>query len=359
MTCRPRIAIAHDFLASVGGAERVVLALADLYPDAPIYTSFYDADATYEGFRGRDIRTLSIDRIPGLRRNHRYALPVLQRVFASATVDADVVICSSTGFSHHIRASGKKLVYCHSPARWLYDDNYLSRYGLPARIMARTLRPTQRPADQRAMHTADAILANSKVIAEEIRHRYERDATVVAPCSSIPMEGELTPIDGLAPGFVLCPSRAVGYKRLELLAQAAQCFPESTFVHVGGGPAEGELRAIAPENLQILGVVADSQLRWAYQNTRLVVLTAAEDFGLVPLEASAYGVWSVVPRARGFLDHVIEGKTGDFYEWGSIDSLVATLRRVDAQPEPGLYPERLNRARFEREIEDEVAELVS
>ena len=358
-TDTPRIAIAHDFLVSIGGAERVVVALSDLFPQAAIYTSIHEPSATYEAFAGREIHASGLNRLAPLRRRHRFALPILQGAFASMDVEADVIICSSTGFSHHVRCDGKKLVYCHSPARWLYDDDYLQRYGVVGRTAARALRKRQRVADQQAMADADVIVANSNVIAGEIEATYGRTARVIPPCSSLAIDEPATPIHGLEPGFVLCPSRAIGYKRLDILSQAAAHFPEKTFVHVGGGPAEGQLRSTAPPNLRVVGPIPDCELRWAYRNADLVVLTAAEDFGLVPLEASAHGVWSVVPRARGFLDHVDENRNGSFYDWASVDSLVSTLRRVSRSPQRGLFPARLNREDFDASIGALVEEMAA
>src|ERR1700719_2772719 len=114
------VAIVHDYLTQRGGAERVVLAMHRAFPAAPIYTSLYEPDLTFPEFRDVDVRPSYLNRSQFLRRQHRLALPLLPHAFSTLEVDAKVVLCSSSGFAHGIHTTGTKLVYCYSPARWLY-----------------------------------------------------------------------------------------------------------------------------------------------------------------------------------------------------------------------------------------------
>ena len=126
MTGRPTVAIAHDYLTQRGGAERVVLALHRAFPDATIHTTLYDPDGTYPEFRDARIVTSPINRIGPLRREHRAALPLLPYAVSRLRIDADVVVASSSGWAHGVPTTGRKIVYCHAPARWLYQaDAYL------------------------------------------------------------------------------------------------------------------------------------------------------------------------------------------------------------------------------------------
>src|SRR5437868_3905298 len=123
-----RVAIVHDYLTQRGGAERVVLSMLKAFPKALVYTSLYDPNSTFQEFRNIEVRTLPIDRIGTLRRNHRLALPLLAPAFSQLKVDADVVICSSSGWAHGVKTDARKVVYCYTPARWLYQpDRYLAR----------------------------------------------------------------------------------------------------------------------------------------------------------------------------------------------------------------------------------------
>src|SRR4051812_17705186 len=127
---RTSVAIVHDYLTQRGGAERVVLAMNRAFPDAPIYTSLYDPDGTYPEFATIDVRTAPLNRVPALCRYHRGAFPVLAPTFSAMNIDADVVVCSSSGWAHGVRTAGYKIVYCHAPARWLYQtDRYLAGHN--------------------------------------------------------------------------------------------------------------------------------------------------------------------------------------------------------------------------------------
>src|SRR5436190_19462163 len=113
------VALVHDYLTQRGGAERVVLAMMSAFPRAPLYTSLYEPETTYPDFRKADVRPLRINRIGLLRRNHRLALPLLAPAFSSLRVEADIVLCSTSGWAHGVHTGGKPVVYCHAPARWL------------------------------------------------------------------------------------------------------------------------------------------------------------------------------------------------------------------------------------------------
>jgi len=133
-----RVAIVHDYLNQRGGAEKVVLEMSDIWPDAPIYTSLYRPDSTFAEFRGRDIRTSFLDRLP-VDRGFRNLFPLYPAAFWSfGEIDADVVIASSSGWAHMARAVGGAIhvIYCHTPARWLYRDDYLASGRRTARRQA-------------------------------------------------------------------------------------------------------------------------------------------------------------------------------------------------------------------------------
>ena len=142
----PRVALVHDYVTQRGGAERVVLAMAAALPGAPLYTSLYEPASTYEEFGSIDIRTSPLDRVALLRRKHRLALPLLAATFSRMHVDADVVLCSSSGWAHGARTDGRKIVYCHSPAKWLYAPD---RYFNGERPASRRSPEGQKAADRR------------------------------------------------------------------------------------------------------------------------------------------------------------------------------------------------------------------
>ncbi len=149
-----------------------------------------------------------LNRLAPLRRKHRLALPLLAPAFSAMRIDADVVLCSSSGWAHGARVTGRKIVYCHTPARWLYQaDRYLRGRGGGARLVAGALRAPLVRWDKAAAASADLYLANSTVVAERIERIYGIEAAVVPPPPALTPDGDAEPLAGIEPGFALCVSR--------------------------------------------------------------------------------------------------------------------------------------------------------
>lgn len=311
-----RVALVHDYLTQRGGAERVVLSLCRAFPDAPLYTSLYEPDSTFPEFRDRDVRPLWLDRAAPLRSRHRLALPVLPLAFATSRVDADIVVCSSSGWAHGIRTSGRKIVYCHSPAKWLYRrDDYLGeRSSSAARSGLRLLDPYLRRYDRRAAASADTYLANSTFVRDQIRDAYGIEATVVYPPATLDPDGASKPVPGLESGFVLSVARLLPYKHVSDVVAAFRLLPEQRLVVVGDGPERASLERSLPGNVRLLGEVSDERLRWLYAASTGLVAASREDFGLTPVEAANFGKPIAALRFGGHLDTVIPDVTGIFVE---------------------------------------------
>jgi glycosyltransferase involved in cell wall biosynthesis len=342
------VAIVHDYLTQRGGAERVVLAMTKALPEAPLYTSFYDPDGTFPEFAGRDIRTLPMDAIRLLRRNHRLALGLLAPGFSRCRVEADVVLCSSSGWAHGAKVGGRKVVYCYAPARWLYQTSrYLGNRRPLERCALAALRPYLLRWDRRAAASADLYLTSSTAVADSIRDNYGIDATVVPPPHAIDIQGAMQSVDGVDPGFVLCVSRLLPYKNLDPIVEAFRSLPALRLVVVGWGPEGRRLVEQAPPNVRFLGSVPDDQLRWLYAQSLGLLAASYEDFGLTPLEAAAFGKPAAVLRWGGFLDTVVEGRTGVFFDEPRPELIRAavltmtsgTLDPQDLQAHAGRYSE--------------------
>ncbi|MFM8303854.1 MAG: glycosyltransferase [Actinomycetota bacterium] len=310
------VAIVHDYLTQRGGAERVVLAMAEAFPDAPVYTAVYDPDATFPEFAACDVRLLWTDRVPGLRADHRRGLPLYPLAFSRTVIDAEVTLCSSSGFAHGVRATGTKVVYCHTPARWLYDeaDLYLATWPVPVRLATRVAGGPLRRWDRRAARSADVTLANSTVVRERIARHYGITAEVLPPPVVIDTDGPQTPVPGLAPGFLLVVGRLLAYKHVDAVVAAAARMREVDFVVVGDGPERDRIAAAAGANVHLLGTRPDAELRWCYAHCAGVVSASHEDFGLTPVEGTAFGKPAAVLRRGGFLDTVVDGRTGVFFD---------------------------------------------
>jgi len=177
------VAIVHDYLNQRGGAERVALEMAEMWPDAPIYTSLYRPESTFEGFKDYDIRTSWLQGLP-VDKHFRALLPLYPSAFASlGELDHDVVLSSSSGWAHAIRTApdSTHVVYCHAPARWLYSgDQYFHEQTGRQKVLGVSMKPLRR-WDRRAAHRPDRYVANSHNVADRIRDAYGIEADVVHP----------------------------------------------------------------------------------------------------------------------------------------------------------------------------------
>jgi glycosyltransferase involved in cell wall biosynthesis len=324
------IALVHDYLTQRGGAERVVLSLLKAFPGAPLYTSLYAPESTYPEFADVDVRTLWTDRVPGLRADHRRGLLLYPAAFSSLRVDADVTICSSSAFAHGARATGRKVVYCHTPARWLYDEapTYMSTWPSAVRAGLRAAAPALRRWDRRAAQSADAYLANSTVVAQRIKRHYGLDAEVVPPPVPDITGLSLEPVPGLEPGFVLTVTRLLPYKNVDVVVEAFRSLPDERLVIVGEGPERDRISSRAGPNVSFLGRVSDAQLRWLYSTSAALVSASHEDYGLTPLEAASFGKPAAVLRGGGFLDTVVDGVTGLFFDAATASLVAAAASAV-------------------------------
>ena len=355
------VALVHDYLTQRGGAERVVLSLARAYPDAPLHTSLYDADGTFPDFAELDIRPLAIDRIGVLRSRHRLALPVLAPAFSHLTVDAEVTVCSSSGWAHGARVTGRKIVYCHTPARWLYQtDRYLDGSSPVSKAVVSLLAPSLRRWDRKAAGSAHRYLVNSTAVRRRVADLYGIDAEIVPPPVEVDPNGPATEIEDLAPGFFLCVSRLLPYKNVDAVSEAFRLLPDHRLVVVGSGPLAGPIRAAAPPNVTVLGRVDDASLRWLYRSCAGLVAASHEDFGLTPVEAASFGKPTAALRWGGFLDTIVEGTTGVFLDQPqprpiaeAVDLLSETRWSSEALR---AHAERYSAERFTRRIEAVVAE---
>jgi glycosyltransferase involved in cell wall biosynthesis len=316
------VAIAHDYLTQRGGAERVVLSLMRAFPDAVIYTTLYEPDATYPEFKSVDIRVSWLNRIGFFRRNHRLALLLLPFATRSLKPKADVIVISTSAFAQAVTADSPKLVYCHTPPRFVYlADEYVGD-GLTAKALAVILkiaRPFLRALDQRAAKTASNYIANSNIVRERIKSVYEISADVVFPPHSIdislPAE-EISEVTSKFSGedFYLVVSRLLPYKNVDKVIQAFRENQHRRLVIIGSGPLSESIRSTLPENCILLSGLTDGQMRWAYSQSKALIAASFEDFGLTVIEAAAWGKPAIALRAGGYLDTVHESVSGVFFD---------------------------------------------
>jgi glycosyltransferase involved in cell wall biosynthesis len=329
---RRRVALVHDWLTGMRGGEKVLEAIASLYPDAPIYTLLHVAGTVSPALESHDIRTSFVQRLPGAARHYRQYLPLFPRAIESLDLSGfDLVISTShcVAKSVIVPAETLHLCYCHSPMRYAWDqfDAYFGpaqvgrvRSSAMRLVMSRMARWDAATSDR-----VDAFVANSQYVAGRIRRYYNRGATVVYPSVDTDF---YHPDPARRPDpFFLVVSALVPYKRLEVAIEAVRAV-NGTLTIVGRGPEEARLRELAGPWAQVAGWLSDEDIRRLYQRCQAVLMPGVEDFGMVPVEAQACGRPVVALAEGGALESVIDGETGVLVGESTASAFADALRRV-------------------------------
>jgi glycosyltransferase involved in cell wall biosynthesis len=318
------VAIVHDFLIQLGGAERVALQMARIWPNAPFYTSLYRPELTLPEFSELDVRTSILDRAP-VDKSFRALVPFYPLAFRSLGVlDHELVISSSAGLAHGVRTAPESVhvVYCYAPARWLYEpDSYL---GSPRkRVLLAPMLASLRRWDQGAARRADAYIGISENVRDRIKLVYGLDSSVVYP----PVDtARFRPSE--RGDRLLVVSRLLPYKRVDLAIRAAASLGLGLDV-VGIGPELDGLRELAGPEVTFHGAVTDEVVRELTQRCRALCVPGAEDFGIAAIEANAAGKPVIAFGHRGASETVIDGTTGVLYWDQTPTALAEAIRHAD------------------------------
>ncbi len=316
--------------------------VADLYPDAPVYTSLFDARATGDIVAAERVRTSSLQRLPGATRYFRYLAPLYPAAFERFDLSSyDVVVSTTTAWAKGVRfrPDAVHACYIHTVSRFAFAyDAYVGGFGIGtlARPIVRRLVAWDREAAKRPT----AFIANSRNVASRVRAFYDRDAYVV----HCPVDVDRFTVGDGGGDYALVVSRLLPYKRVEL-AIAGCALAGVPLRIVGAGPAEAALRAAARgTNTEFLGALSDGELRTAMAGARVAILPGEEDYGLVPLEANAAGRPVIAYGAGGALETIVAGETGEFFAEPTAASLAGALVAF----EPSRYDPHALRAHAER-----------
>ena len=284
-----RVAIVHDWLYVLGGAERVLKELLACYPGADVFTLFdvlSDEDRAAIGFEKS--RTSFLQRIPRIGKIHRALLPLMPLAIEQFDFSGyDLVISSSCAVAKGVITGPDQVhvAYVHSPMRYAWDlqHQYLSGSGRLKQLFARLLLHRIRTWDAISGLRPDAIVANSAYVARRIRKAFGRGAEVIHPPVDAAPKAAGTPRQG----YFLAAGRLVGYKNTRAIIEAFKLLPDEKLVVAGSGPEAGSLRAIAGPNVTFKGSVGDGEMRGLMAGAGALIFAAEEDFGIVPVEAQA------------------------------------------------------------------------
>jgi glycosyltransferase involved in cell wall biosynthesis len=337
------VTLAHDYLLVMRGAERTFAAMADAYPDAPIYTLLYDEQGTNGRFADRQITTSPLQRLGVRQAGFRRLLPLYPlAVRRLRPPPSRIVLSSSSAFAHgiHVPDGAVHVCYCHAPFRYAWYEQARALAETPALLRApmRAQLAAIRRWDLAASRRVDHYIANSELTRERIRLYYGRDSRIVHP----PVETHrFTPGE---PGeALLVVSEIVRHKRVQVALEAARRAGAPIRV-VGSGPDLAELSSAYPE-AEFLGRASDEELVGLYARARAVIVASMEEFGITAVEAQAAGRPVIAAAAGGALETVIDGETGLLARLDDVDSFAQAIARVDAMP---FDPQRAvsNAARF-------------
>jgi glycosyltransferase involved in cell wall biosynthesis len=315
------------------GGEKVLLSLARLFPEAPIYTLLHVRGSVDPELEARDVRTSFLQHLPAARSRYRHYLPLFP--VAAAGLDLagfDLVVSSSHCVAKAVRPSpgAVHVCYCHTPMRYVWDryDDYFGpgRVGPLARRLIPPLAAGLRAWDVATAPRVHRFAANSRYVASRIERYYRREAEVIPP----PVDCDFfTPGEDRPGTYDLVVSALAPYKRIELALEAYRGTGWPLRV-VGTGPEEARLRAAAPAEVRFLGHVDAVTLRELYRGCRTVVMPGVEDFGIVPLEAMACGRPAVVFAEGGGPESVEPGRTGLVFSEPEPESLRRALATLDS-----------------------------
>jgi glycosyltransferase involved in cell wall biosynthesis len=325
----PRVALIHDFLLDVRGAERVFAALCDLYPEADLFTAVYDERGTEGWFAHRNVNTSFLQRLRPTARTFRPLLPLYPYAMESIDLsDYDVVVSSSSAWAHGVIVPPEAVhvCYCHNPFRYAWNarEQTLAQHRQPVRAALGMVLQRWRMWDFVAAQRVDRYVANSETTRRRIHRYFARESTVLHP----PVQtSRFTPVASPGGAYMVL-SELMPHKRIEVAVQAFNELRLPLLV-VGNGPDARRLRRMAGPTISFTGRVSDEEAARLLAECRALVVTATEEFGIAAVEAQAAGRPVIALREGGARETVVEGVTGTFFDAPTPQALAAAVRRFD------------------------------
>ncbi|PID52204.1 MAG: glycosyl transferase [Candidatus Moraniibacteriota bacterium] len=324
---KKKVAIVHDFLLYIGGAEKVLYDLTRVFPDAPVYTLLHDKEKIGNFLSDRDIRTSFLQKWPKFfRKKYRYLLPFFGTAIESFDLrDFDIIISSSGAWSKGIvtRLDTKHIAYVHSPMRYVWDENehYLKKNtNIKNRFCTRYLLSYLRLWDHQAAQRPDVLIANSQYTQKRIKKYYRRDAHVLYPSV------EINKIKKEKKDHFVIVSRLSRYKNVSLAVEVCNKL-QLPLIVIGEGEEFAYLQKIAGSTITLKGWVSDEEKMKDIASARALLFPSEDDFGITPIEALCVGT-PVIALARGGVKETVQGGvTGEFFVAPTVEMMADALRR--------------------------------
>jgi glycosyltransferase involved in cell wall biosynthesis len=364
-----RVAIIHDWLVTLGGAERVLEQVLCIYPEADLYSLIdFLPDNQREFILNKKATTSFLQKFPLARKKYRSYLPFMPIAIEQFDLsDYDLIVSISHAVAKGVLKTPKQLhiCYCHTPIRYAWDlqQQYLKETKLNQGIrgmIAKAILHYIRIWDQSSVHRVNHFIAISQHIVKRIKNVYGSNSTVIYP----PVDTEKFYVGNKKEEFFLTASRMVPYKRIDLVVETFSQLGLPLVV-IGDGPDFRKVKKKAKKNVELLGYQSDSVLTEYLQKARAFVFAAKEDFGILPVEAQACGTPVIAYGEGGALETVIENKTGIFFKEQTVESLAEAIGKFEKVQnkfnphEIRKNAESFNKNRFKREFKELVEQLIN
>lgn len=361
-----KIALVHDYLVQYGGAERVLEAFTEIWPYAPIYTLLYDPEAMHGKFAGKRIYTSFLQRSRLARKHHRLFPPLMPVAIEAFDFSKyDVVLSDSSSYAKGIitRPETLHISYMHTPMRYAWDDcqKYTEDFGWP-RVVKKLVPFFMNPIrlwDKASADRVDSFIANSEFVRARIAKYYRKESIVIHP----PVEVgrfHVTAREDIKE-YYLMVGRLIAYKRHDIAIEAFNRLRLPLWI-IGRGPEIERLRRLAGPTVRFLGRVPDEELSKYYAECQAFIFPQEEDFGIVAEEAFASGRPVIAYRGGDIVEHLEEGKMGEFFDEQTADSLQEAIQRFQGKEYNSLYirakAERFDKQYFQATIRSSVERLV-
>lgn len=332
-----RVAIVHDWFVSPGGAENVIEAMLDVFPDADVFSivDFFDDSQRNKYLHGKYTKNTFIQKLPFAKKKYRNYLPLMP--FAIEQLDLteyDLILSSSHAVAKGVITSPDQLhiCYCYSPIRYAWDMKfeYLKESNLTKgfkSLVARYFLHKIKIWDVTTSNNVDFFISISNFIKDRIHKCYRRDSKIIFPNVDV----EAFPLHVDKDDFYFTASRLVPYKRLALIAEAFSMMPDKKLIIIGDGPERDKVEkvALSSPNISYLGYQNYQTLKEHMMKAKAFIFAAEEDFGIVPLEAQACGTPVIAFGKGGSLDTVIDTKTGFYFHQQTTDSIVEAVCKFE------------------------------
>lgn len=362
---KPRVALIHDYLVQHGGAEKTLEAIAELFPDAPIYTGLYKKDNFSEVINSKKIIYPKNKLLSMFSKYLTFLMPLIFENFDLR--EYDIVLSDSSAWAKGVLTSPEQLhiSYIHTPPRFLYKYSVESTkrnkwyFKLPVAVIDSFLRVW----DYKAAHRPDVLLANSNEVKKRIKKFYNLDSTVLYP----PVEIEYKEVDkSLIPysDYFITAGRVVAYKNVDLVIKTFNKLGKNLVV-VGAGPELNRLKEMAGENIFFTGKSNDEEkLNLIQHAIGLINAVDNEDFGIVPIEAMSQGTPVLAYKSGGHLETIKENENGLFFDELTEESLAKKVLEFEQKVKDGHFDKekiklstvKFSRERFQKEYYDFVME---